>query len=86
MALEGGRQSGHLWQQANTDFLKSYDFTHFGGEPCIFTLKRDGSFLLFIVWIDDLAIAYATKDKTLFDQCATAYGKRFKSKISACVD
>eukprot|EP00965_Chrysotila_dentata_P082826 2732689-Pleurochrysis_carterae.AAC.1 len=24
MVLEGGRQSGHLWQQANTGFLKSY--------------------------------------------------------------
>eukprot|EP00965_Chrysotila_dentata_P130328 4309265-Pleurochrysis_carterae.AAC.1 len=24
MALEGGRQSGHLWQQANMDFLESY--------------------------------------------------------------
>ncbi|NJR41756.1 MAG: hypothetical protein HC767_02915, partial [Akkermansiaceae bacterium] len=86
MALEGGRQSGHLWQQANTDFLKSYGFTQFWGEPCIFTLKRDGSFLLVIVWIDDLAIAYANKDENLFDQFATAYGKRFKSKISACVD
>eukprot|EP00965_Chrysotila_dentata_P148883 4916681-Pleurochrysis_carterae.AAC.1 len=27
MALEAGRESGHLWQQANTDFLKSYGFT-----------------------------------------------------------
>eukprot|EP00965_Chrysotila_dentata_P066323 2195837-Pleurochrysis_carterae.AAC.1 len=42
MALEGGRQSGHLGQQANTDFLKSCGFTQFWGEPCIFTLKRDG--------------------------------------------
>eukprot|EP00965_Chrysotila_dentata_P023601 782419-Pleurochrysis_carterae.AAC.1 len=67
MALEGGRQSGHLWQQANTYFMKSYGFTQFWGEPCIFTLERDGSFLLLIVWIDNLAIAYATKDETLFD-------------------
>eukprot|EP00965_Chrysotila_dentata_P248288 6208248-Pleurochrysis_carterae.AAC.2 len=64
MALEGGRQSGHLWQQANTDFLKSYGFTQFWGEPCIFTLKRDGSFLLATDWIDDLAIAHANKDDT----------------------
>eukprot|EP00965_Chrysotila_dentata_P034673 1154017-Pleurochrysis_carterae.AAC.1 len=42
MALEGERQSGQLWQQANTDFLKSYGFRRFWGEPCIFTLKRDG--------------------------------------------
>eukprot|EP00965_Chrysotila_dentata_P120400 3981261-Pleurochrysis_carterae.AAC.1 len=48
MALEDGRQSGHLWLQANTDFLKSYGFTQFWGERCIFTLKRDGSFLLVI--------------------------------------
>eukprot|EP00965_Chrysotila_dentata_P096231 3179813-Pleurochrysis_carterae.AAC.1 len=86
MALEGGRQSGHLWQQAYTDFLKSYGFTQFWGEPFIFTLKRDGSFLLVLVCIDDLAIAYANKDEPLFDQFAAAFGKRFKSKISACVD
>eukprot|EP00965_Chrysotila_dentata_P087568 2890502-Pleurochrysis_carterae.AAC.1 len=24
MALEGGRQSGYLWQQANTEFLKGF--------------------------------------------------------------
>eukprot|EP00965_Chrysotila_dentata_P089615 2958817-Pleurochrysis_carterae.AAC.1 len=48
MALEGGRQSGHLRQQANRDFLKSYGFTQFWGEPGIFILKRDGSFLLVI--------------------------------------
>eukprot|EP00965_Chrysotila_dentata_P009918 323362-Pleurochrysis_carterae.AAC.1 len=73
-ALEGRRQSGNLWQvQASTDFLKSYAFTQFWGEPCIFTLKRGGSFLLVIFWIDDLAIAYANKDKALFDQFATAY-------------
>eukprot|EP00965_Chrysotila_dentata_P147382 4865182-Pleurochrysis_carterae.AAC.1 len=29
MALKGGSQSGHLWQQENTDFLKSYGFTQF---------------------------------------------------------
>eukprot|EP00965_Chrysotila_dentata_P005061 165688-Pleurochrysis_carterae.AAC.1 len=86
MAFEGGRQSGHLWEQANTDFLKSYGFTQFWGEPCILTLKRDGLFLLIIIWIDDLAIAYANKDENLFDQLATAYGKRVKSKISDCVD
>eukprot|EP00965_Chrysotila_dentata_P085852 2832921-Pleurochrysis_carterae.AAC.1 len=86
MALKGGRQSGHLWQQVNTEFLKSYGFTQFGGEPCILTLKHEGSFLLVIVWIDNLAIAYATKDENLFDLFATAYSTRFKSKISACVD
>eukprot|EP00965_Chrysotila_dentata_P059810 1983896-Pleurochrysis_carterae.AAC.1 len=88
MALGGGRQSGHLWQQASTDFLKKYGFMQFLGEPCVFTLKRDRSFLLdVIVWIDDqLAIAYANKDENLFDQFATAYSKRFNSKISACVD
>eukprot|EP00965_Chrysotila_dentata_P032277 1076255-Pleurochrysis_carterae.AAC.1 len=49
IAIEGGRQSGHLWQQSNhADFLKSYGFTQFWGETCIFTLKRDGSFLLVI--------------------------------------
>eukprot|EP00965_Chrysotila_dentata_P091432 3018918-Pleurochrysis_carterae.AAC.1 len=32
LALEGGRQSGHLWQWANTDFLKSYGFTQFWGK------------------------------------------------------
>eukprot|EP00965_Chrysotila_dentata_P062586 2073764-Pleurochrysis_carterae.AAC.1 len=48
MTLEGGRQSGHLRQHANTDFLKSYGFTQFRGKSCIFTLKRDGSFLLVI--------------------------------------
>eukprot|EP00965_Chrysotila_dentata_P039299 1306324-Pleurochrysis_carterae.AAC.1 len=32
MALEGERQSGHLWQQANKDFLKSYGFMQFWGE------------------------------------------------------
>eukprot|EP00965_Chrysotila_dentata_P168017 5548192-Pleurochrysis_carterae.AAC.4 len=58
MALEGGRQSGHLWQQASTDFLKNYGITQFWGEPCIFNLKRDGSFLLVIVWIDDLPSAW----------------------------
>eukprot|EP00965_Chrysotila_dentata_P163158 5388289-Pleurochrysis_carterae.AAC.1 len=86
MTLGGGRQSGHLWQQANKDFLKSYGFTQLWGEPYIFTLKRDGSFLLVIVWIGDLAIAYANKDEIRFEQFATAYCKRFKSKISACVD
>eukprot|EP00965_Chrysotila_dentata_P012968 428253-Pleurochrysis_carterae.AAC.1 len=86
MAFEGGRQSGHLWQEANTDFLKSYGLKQFWGEACIFTLKRDGLFLLVIVWIDDLASAYANKDDNLFDQFATAYGERFKSKVSACVD
>eukprot|EP00965_Chrysotila_dentata_P084232 2781463-Pleurochrysis_carterae.AAC.1 len=86
MALEGGRQNGHLWQQANTHFLKSYGFTQFWGEPNIFTLERDGSFLLVIAWIDDLTIAYANNDKNLFDQFETAYGKRFKRKIFACVD
>eukprot|EP00965_Chrysotila_dentata_P028018 931688-Pleurochrysis_carterae.AAC.1 len=66
-AFEGGRQSRHLWQQANTDFLKSYGFTQYWGEPCIFTLKRDGSLLLVCVRIDDLANAYANKDGNLFD-------------------
>eukprot|EP00965_Chrysotila_dentata_P102504 3383929-Pleurochrysis_carterae.AAC.1 len=51
----------------NTDFLKSYGYTQFLGEPCIFAVKRDGSFLLVIVWIDDVAIAYANKDENLFD-------------------
>eukprot|EP00965_Chrysotila_dentata_P022547 746582-Pleurochrysis_carterae.AAC.1 len=86
LALKGGRQSGHLWQQASTDFLKSYGFTEFWGDPCIFTLKPEGSFLLVFVGIDDFAIAYANKDESLLDQFATAYGKHFKSKISACVD
>eukprot|EP00965_Chrysotila_dentata_P198142 6178615-Pleurochrysis_carterae.AAC.2 len=44
MAIEGGRQGGHLWQQASRDFLKSYGFTQRWGEPCIFNLKRGGSF------------------------------------------
>eukprot|EP00965_Chrysotila_dentata_P051997 1725880-Pleurochrysis_carterae.AAC.1 len=42
MTREGERKSGHLWQQANAAFLKSHGFTEFRGEPCIFTLKRDG--------------------------------------------
>eukprot|EP00965_Chrysotila_dentata_P147500 4869309-Pleurochrysis_carterae.AAC.1 len=57
-----------------------------GGHQSGHNLKRDGLFFLVIVWIDDLAIAYANKDKNLFNQFATAYGKRFKSRISACVD
>eukprot|EP00965_Chrysotila_dentata_P193988 6176086-Pleurochrysis_carterae.AAC.1 len=48
MALEGGFQSRHLWQQANTDFLKSYGFTQFWSKLCIFIRKRDGSLLLII--------------------------------------
>eukprot|EP00965_Chrysotila_dentata_P051822 1720471-Pleurochrysis_carterae.AAC.2 len=58
-------------------------FTQFWGEPCIFTLKRNGSCLLVIVWIDDLAIAYANNDNPLFNDFAQAYAKRFKSNISA---
>eukprot|EP00965_Chrysotila_dentata_P022337 739169-Pleurochrysis_carterae.AAC.2 len=65
MALEGGRQSGHLWQQANTEFLKGCGFSQFWGEPCILTFKRNNSTLLVIVWIDDLAIAYANKVEKL---------------------
>eukprot|EP00965_Chrysotila_dentata_P175066 5778878-Pleurochrysis_carterae.AAC.2 len=85
MPLEVDARAEGLWKQATTEFLKSYNVTQFPGEPCIFTLKRD-SFLLVIVWIDDLAIAYANKDGPLFDHFATAYAKRFRSKISACVD
>eukprot|EP00965_Chrysotila_dentata_P050426 1671740-Pleurochrysis_carterae.AAC.1 len=33
IVFEGGRQSGQLWQQANTDLLKSHGFTQFWGEP-----------------------------------------------------
>eukprot|EP00965_Chrysotila_dentata_P032022 1067824-Pleurochrysis_carterae.AAC.2 len=52
-----------------------------------FILKRGGSLLLVIVWIEDLAIAYTpTRTKTLFNQFAKAFGERFKSKTSACVD
>eukprot|EP00965_Chrysotila_dentata_P250137 6209270-Pleurochrysis_carterae.AAC.2 len=36
--------------------------------------------------VKDFAIAYTNKYKTLFDQFATAYSKRFRSNISACVD
>eukprot|EP00965_Chrysotila_dentata_P188287 6172647-Pleurochrysis_carterae.AAC.1 len=35
---------------------------------------------------DYLTIACANKDEPFFDQFAAAYGKRFESKISACVD
>eukprot|EP00965_Chrysotila_dentata_P089907 2967824-Pleurochrysis_carterae.AAC.1 len=86
MALEGGRQSGHLEQQANTEILKDYGFFQFRGEACIFTFKRDNSFLLVIACIDDLAIAYVNKHKKLFDHFAKAYGNHFKSKISNQVD
>eukprot|EP00965_Chrysotila_dentata_P254181 6211789-Pleurochrysis_carterae.AAC.2 len=48
--------------------------------------QRNGSFLLVIVWIDDIAIAYANNDESFFDEFATAYGKRFKSKVTARVD
>eukprot|EP00965_Chrysotila_dentata_P048999 1625357-Pleurochrysis_carterae.AAC.3 len=78
MALEaGGRQSGHFWQQANTESLKGYGFSQFWGGPCIYiTYKRDNSFLLVIVWIDELAIAYASKDEKLFDHFAKALQKQ----------
>eukprot|EP00965_Chrysotila_dentata_P153391 5070199-Pleurochrysis_carterae.AAC.8 len=66
--------------------LKSYGVMQFCGKPCIFTLKRDVSFLLAVVYIYNLDIAYANKDKTLFDQSATAYGKHFSSEISAGMD
>eukprot|EP00965_Chrysotila_dentata_P224898 6194460-Pleurochrysis_carterae.AAC.2 len=86
MAPEGGRQSGILWQQANMNFLKRYCLTQFWGKLCIFNLKRNRLFLLVIVCINDLAFAYANKNKSIFDQFAAAYGKHFKSKISACVN
>eukprot|EP00965_Chrysotila_dentata_P065762 2178821-Pleurochrysis_carterae.AAC.1 len=86
MALEGGRQSGHLWQQANTEFIEGYDFSQFWGQPCIFTFKRDNLLVFVIVWIDDLAIAFANKDEKLFDHFAKACGNLFKSKISNQVD
>eukprot|EP00965_Chrysotila_dentata_P202102 6180939-Pleurochrysis_carterae.AAC.1 len=62
LALKGGRQSGHLsdlWQQANTKVLKGCGFSQFWGEACVFTFKRNSSFLVVMVWVDDLAIAYA---------------------------
>eukprot|EP00965_Chrysotila_dentata_P033805 1124913-Pleurochrysis_carterae.AAC.1 len=52
----------------------------------IFTFKRDNLFLLVIIWIDDLPIAYANKDEKLYDHFTKAYGKRFKSEISNQVD
>eukprot|EP00965_Chrysotila_dentata_P184649 6095307-Pleurochrysis_carterae.AAC.1 len=82
MVIEGGRQSGHLWQQADTEFLEGYGFSQFiWGEPCIFTFKRDISFLLMIV-------PSLTRARTR--SCLTTlqgiYSNRFKSKISDQVD
>ena len=77
-ALEGGRQSGYLWQTRNSKSLKNFGFKQCVFEPCIFLLRRGESIIIILVWIDDLAIAY--RGKALMEEFIQTYAKDTKVK------
>eukprot|EP00965_Chrysotila_dentata_P021600 715746-Pleurochrysis_carterae.AAC.1 len=62
-------------------FLRTIGLYSVPGRTLHLTLNRNGLFLLVVVWIDDLDIAYANTDESFFDEFATAHGKRFMGKF-----
>ena len=78
MALEGLKQSAHLWQNLCAAFLVELGFARLEHEPCIF---RRGSvdkntIIVLGVFVDDVVCAFS--DLKCFRAFETAFASRFK--------
>lgn len=84
MALEGLKQSGHLWMKVSTSFLESYGFQRSTQDPCLFALKRGGATLLLGVYVDDVVAVYSHPH--IFDTFFKAFSTRFRVKAPRPLD
>ena len=73
-ALEGLKQSGHLWQALNTSILISIGFTQLDEEPTIFMMHTSVGIVMALVWIDDYALGFSSAERESFFY--TEYNKR----------
>ena len=62
-ALEGLKQSGFLWQTLNTKILVDMGFTQLDEEPCLFMFHCGIGIIMALVWIDDYALGFSSKER-----------------------
>ena len=66
MALEGLKQSGHLWMKTNSDYLTSQlGFKRSPHDPCLFTKGIERGVVILGVYVDDILCLYSSQE--MFD-------------------
>jgi hypothetical protein len=63
-ALYGTKQAGRAWRKVLLEYLLKYGFKMHSHDKCLFTLNNleDESFLMIVVWVDDIITAYRDED------------------------
>ena len=64
-SLYGLKQSGRMWYETLTDFLKSHDFVANSGDPCLYTrgTVNTSDYIVLIFWVDDIIIGSQSTDQ-----------------------
>ena len=96
MALEGLKQSAHLWQRACADFMVSLGFYRLEHEPCLFRFSvtaenknakvKVGMCIIVGCFVDDLICAYPAASRPLFSWFEEQFSKRFTCTPSTVLE
>ena len=77
-SLYGLKQSGRNWNNLLQSFLVNQGFTQSLNDYCVFIKNYQGSYLLIIVWVDDLLIA--ASDIQILSEMKKSLAEKFRMK------
>ncbi len=74
--LYGLKQCPREWNSVINDFLRDYGFTQSVTDPCLYHLKRDGSEMALVLYVDDLV--YGSSSQGMIEKFKKALEQKFK--------
>ena len=79
-ALEGTKQAANLWQNLLSECLMHCGFKRSAIDPNLYTMSSNSTYIIIVVWVDDLAVGY--NDKPMLDTIISKLAKRIKLKVA----
>ena len=78
-SLEGTKQGAFLWQQLLAEVLEGTGFKRSMIDPCLYHLKTDEGEIILIVWVDDIAVGYSSKE--MVNEFITNFSKEINCTV-----